>query len=174
MGNEKEIELELKDKLKVILSEIAVIKFRECVKKMESSEIDLEYDVKINGAMTKFVVEIKTTGEPRYIRMAIQQLKEYMIKNKIKNVYGIVGVPYLSNESIQICKQNNVGCFDSSGNCLINYQNVYIEKKDYPNKKVKERQIRSIFKAKATRILRVMLSNIKKNGNCRNLTRKQM
>ncbi len=106
------------------------------------------------------IVEIKTNGEPRYIRSAIQQLKEYV--SQLNNSYGMVAAPYISYDTGNICKENGVGYIDTAGNCFINFSRVFIERKNYPNPNVSKRTLRSIFSNKATRVLRVLLCNPKR------------
>lgn len=44
-------------------------------------------------------------------------------------------------------------------NCLLSFDQVYIERKYYPNPTIEKRRIRSIFSPKSSRILRVLLNN---------------
>ena len=53
------------------------------------------------------VFEIKSTGQPRFARMAVNQLKEIILKNS--NSYGVFAAPFISEESRKICQENNIG-----------------------------------------------------------------
>jgi hypothetical protein len=101
--------------------------------------------------------EIKSVGQPRFVRMAVSFLKE-MISND-SNCYGIVVSTFISEESRQICKQNDIGYLDLAGNCYLKFDGIYIHtdgKKDlYPE----SRSLKSVFSTKASRVLRILLCN---------------
>ncbi len=136
--------------------------------RINNSIVDTVIETKVNGDVVKILLEIKSLAEPRLIRSAIQQLKKYEniirgITQPIENkVYSIIGVKYISDDSAQICKENGIGYIDLAGNCFLKFGKVFIERKNYPNPYKEKRIIRSIFTPKASRILRVMLSNPKK------------
>ena len=151
-----------------------------------SSVPDLLFSVTWGGRTTMIGVECKALGEPRYVRSAIQQLKEpKTIQSAIQQlkkfigqagqdiyVYGVVAAPYISGESSSICKENGIGYIDLAGNCFFNINNLglYVEKQGFENKKAERRLLRSIFSAKASRVLRVMLSNPKKSWKMQELS----
>lgn len=53
------------------------------------------------GKLFIVFVKVKFVGQPRYVRMAASQVKEFLPKKK--NVYGVLGAAFLSNESKNIC-----------------------------------------------------------------------
>jgi hypothetical protein len=79
-----------------------------------------------------------------------------VISNKPKS-YGIMAAPYLSGESIKICKENGIGFIDLAGNCLINIDDIYIDIQGKPNPNPDKRRLKSLFSYKSTRALRVLL-----------------
>lgn len=99
------------------------------------------------------VFEVKSTGQPRYARMAAHQLQS--IIDKRKEVYGIFGAPFISEESRQICCEAGIGFLDLAGNCFFRFNNVYINIEGRPNPYPATRPLRSIFAPKSTRALRV-------------------
>jgi len=123
-------------------------------------------------------------GEPRYVRSAIQQLKEpkniqlavQQLKKFIKlagqdiSVYGVVAAPCISEESSSICRENGMGYIDLAGNCFLNFDGIYIERKGFQNGETKKRPLKSIFSPRAGRILRVMLSDPKKSWKMQELS----
>lgn len=123
--------------------------------------------VTINKESTKMILVVKPRGEPNTMLVSIQQLKGYIAKQQLleginrDKFYGIVGAPYISENSARICKENGMGCVDLAGNCFLKFNKVYIERTGYPNKNIEKRSLRSIFSPKASRILRVMLCNPK-------------
>ncbi|HAS28076.1 MAG TPA: hypothetical protein DCR59_02635 [Dehalococcoidia bacterium] len=157
--NEQAILYKIKDELEHILSAVPFIKVNESL--LEASlgnvRVDLEVKFKINGRLLSLLIEIKSLGEPRIIRTAIQQLREY--SNLIENAYPMVAAPYISEDTANLCKQNKVGYIDLAGNCFLTFDRVYIERKYYPNPIVEKRRVRSIFSPKSSRILRVLFSN---------------
>lgn len=155
---EQELIYRIKDELDKFLSSVPFIKINKSQSDVPLGNflIDLKMDVKINGKLISLLVESKTLGEPRIVRTAIQQLKEY--SNLIENAYPVVAAPYISEDTATLCKQNKVGYIDLAGNCLLAFDRVYIERKYYPNPIIEKRRVRSIFSPKSSRILRVMLN----------------
>ena len=123
----------------------------------------------IEGKPVKFVLEAKSQGEPRLIRIAINQLKDYL--KRAKDTYGILAAPYLSDASRQICKEEGVGCIDLAGNAFIAVGNIYIDIGGVPNPFPSSRISKSIFSPKSSRVLRVLLSDPAKRWYVEDLSR---
>jgi hypothetical protein len=122
---------------------------------------DLIVEVKTKDKKKYFIVfEVKSAGQPRYTRMAVNQLK-YMVSNR-KNYYGVFAATFISEESKQICIENGIGFIDLAGNSLIKFDNVYISIGGHPNLYPNTRPLKSIFSTKSTRVLRIFLCNPKK------------
>ncbi len=115
------------------------------------------------------IFEVKSTGQPRYARMAANQLQS--IIDKREDVYGVFGAPFVSDESKEICKETGIGFIDLAGNCLFRFDNVYISVEGRPNPYPATRPLKSIFAPKSTRALRVLLCNPKKNWFVKDLAR---
>ncbi|MDP2719747.1 MAG: type IV toxin-antitoxin system AbiEi family antitoxin [Dehalococcoidia bacterium] len=148
----------IKDKLEQILIAVPFIKINESLleARLGNVRVDLIVKVNINGRLLSLLVEFKSLGEPRMVRMAIQQLREY--SSLTENAYPVVAAPYISEDTANLCKQNKVGYIDLAGNCFLTFHRVYIERKYYPNPIIEKRRVRSIFSPKSSRILRVMLN----------------
>jgi len=101
--------------------------------------------------------------------MAISQLK-YMVGNK-RNYYGVFAATFISEESKQICNENDIGFIDLAGNCLFKFENVYISIEGHPNPYPNTRPLKSIFATKSTRVLRVFLCNPKKEWFVRDIAK---
>jgi len=114
-------------------------------------------EVSIKGKPVKFILEAKSQGEPRLIRIALNQLMDYL--KGAKDTYGILAAPYLSDASRQICKEAGVGCIDLAGNAFIAVGNIYIDISGVPNPFPSSRISKSIFSPKSSRVLRVLLSD---------------
>ncbi len=137
---------------------------------IDNRRADLEMKVKLkNGKKFRLVFEIRSVGQPRYVRTAVNQLQSFL--NGDENAYGIVGAPYLSEESINICRENNMGCLDLAGNCYIEFENAFIQVKGNPNPFMTTRQQKSLFAAKSSRILRVLFCQPKKKWKISDLAK---
>jgi len=156
---EQEIVIRIKDELERNFRDIPFIEFRRSV--MQASlpgvQVDLLLELKIKDNLEKVLVEVKSLGEPRIIRAAIQQLREYL--DRTEGAYSMVAAPYISEDTARVCKHNGVGYIDLAGNLLLNFDEIYVERKNYPNPTIEKRRVRSIFSPKSSRIMRVMLSN---------------
>lgn len=115
------------------------------------------------------VFEVKSTGQPRYARMAANQLQS--IRANRENVYGVFGAPFISEESKKICQESGIGYLDLGGNCLLRFNNVYINVEGKPNPYPSTRPLKSIFATKSTRALRVLLCNPKGDWFVKNLAK---
>jgi len=149
----------IQERFEDLLNNIPFLKTRQTVAEMSMEGVrpDLLFEVRARNRSTKIIVEVKSVGEPRQARYAIQQLREYL--GRIDNAYGVVAAPYISNDTARLCKENAVGYIDLAGNCFLNFDQIYVEQKNYPNPTVEKRQVRSLFTPRSSRILRVMLAN---------------
>ena len=115
------------------------------------------------------VLEVKSAGQPRYARMAANQLQS--IRANRENVYGVFGAPFISEESKKICQESGIGYLDLAGNCLLRFDNVYISVEGKPNPYPSTRPLKSIFATKSTRALRVLLCNPKRDWFVKDLAK---
>lgn len=102
------------------------------------------------------VCEVKNSGQPRYVRDAINQLAHYISKSD-GNSIPIVVAPFLSDQSRELCREAGIGYLDLEGNALIDFGTVYIERAVPGQPKSERRALRSLFKPKSARILRTLL-----------------
>jgi hypothetical protein len=103
------------------------------------------------------VFEVKSLGQPRYARLAISQLKDFLEGKE--NAYGIFVSAFISEESRRECQKNGVGYIDLAGNCLLNFENIFINIDGRPNPYPESRPLKSIFSARSSRAIRVLLCN---------------
>lgn len=104
----------------------------------------------------KLYVEIKDNGQPRYARALIDKLS--LFKEDSKN-YWIFVAPFISEKTGQMLRNSGVGFVDFAGNCYISFEGIHIQKEGKKNPFLTKRQFKSLFRLKASRILRVLLSN---------------
>ena len=137
--------------------------------RIDDMQIDLVADARVSGRSARFLIEVKSQGEPRLVRMAVAQLKDYL--KDTKDAYGILVAPYLSDASRQICREAGVGCIDLAGNAFLSFGNIFIDRSGNPNPFPVSRVSKSVFSPKSSRVLRVLLSDPSKRWYVEDLSR---
>lgn len=144
---------------------------------------DLILDVQIDRAKKKFLCEVKSVGEPRYLYQAIGQLKSGILNQK--GTYPVIIAPYISEQGRNICRDAEVGFIDLQGNVFLKFDGVLIDVRYEKRKgrgisvrvsppvavadstarvpivKVERRTLKRLFSPVSSRVLRVMLENSK-------------
>lgn len=164
MLKENEIIQKLIESLKNLLESTGVIRLEGIIQETsnlfssQKDKPDLVAEV-LTRDNKKFmlVFEVKSLGQPRYVRMAISQLKDFL--GGKENAYGIFASAYISEESRRECQKNGVGYIDLAGNCLLNFGDVFINIDGRPNPYPESRPLKSIFSARSSRAVRVLLCN---------------
>jgi hypothetical protein len=122
------------------------------------SRADWLVELETKGRSWVWVVEGKRQGQPREVRNGLLQLRDYLDHMKGKACYGVLVAPFLSEESAQMCSEAGVGYADLAGNARLSFDQVFIETHAADNPFRTKRHLRSIFGAKAGRVLRVLLT----------------
>lgn len=124
-----------------------------------SERADLLAQVRAGNRKWTLLVEEKRIGQPREVRLAVLQL-EHHLKQLPGNVprYGVLLAPFLSAESARLCTEAGVGYADLAGNARLSFDQVFIEQHGADNPFQVKRHLRSLFTAKAGRVLRVLLT----------------
>lgn len=130
------------------------IKFNE---RSERTETDISANFKLAGKPWRIVAEYSSQGFPRQIRIAILQLKNNLAPLSGTRKYGIIIAPFISEETSQICKDEGVGYMDLSGNYYLSFDQVVLERMGAKNLFQIRNEFRSVFSAKAERVLEVIL-----------------
>ena len=117
---------------------------------------DLVMETEIRGQRKILVIEFKSIGQPRYIREAVAQVKAYA--SAIPNSYPVIVAPYILDQSAGIMQSQGVGFFDLAGNCLLDFDGVFIRSQGNPNPDPTTRELRSLFQPRASRVLRFLLT----------------
>jgi len=169
--SEKELLEKAQSIIESALSDIPFVKIRKSISNVPiiDKKVDLVFDILVAGKPTKFIVEVKSLGEPLPVRTAASQINDYL--RYFKGSYGILIAPYLSNASRRICREEGIGCVDLAGNAFINFKNIYIDRGGKPNPFTINRLSRSLFAPKSARILRVLLSAPLKKWYVENLSK---
>jgi hypothetical protein len=102
-------------------------------------------------------IEVKNNGQPRYARQAINELTLYAQSSP--DSYEVFIAPYISPSSARMLKEAGIGYVDFAGNCLLNFEKVFINIEGKPNPFPKSRELRTLFSPRASRIIRVLLAD---------------
>ncbi len=116
---------------------------------------DLVTTVSTPAGTRYFVAEVKSVGQPRAAREAVNQLWRY--RENRPDIVPVFIAPYISPASAELCKQEGTNYLDLSGNCRLVFDNAFIEREGRPNLFTEKRDLRSLYSPKASRILRVLL-----------------
>lgn len=118
--------------------------------------VDVVVRSRFGGKPLLFVIEAKSSGQPRNVRQAAHQLHRYLDGHP--HAVPIVMAPYLSPQARDACREEQVGYLDFMGNALVVFDTVYIEKEVSGRPEPERRLLRSFYKPKSARILRQLLS----------------
>lgn len=118
---------------------------------------DLIATFKVNGEPTTIVAEVKTNGQPRLARDAVNQLLR--IKTEEPAWYPVFIAPYISPESAGICQDAGIGYLDLAGNAYLAFDRLFIRREGRKNPFVSTRALKSLYHTKSSRVIRVMLCN---------------
>lgn len=162
------LELQTKDRLQNILGDVPAIRSKGSkVQKREG--VDLALDLAKGKERWRLLVEVTQSGESRVIRLAAQQLRTLSLGQQ--RTYSVVGAPYISPRSGEICKQLGIGFVDLAGNCRLAFGQVFIERQGVPNPQIERRPLRTLFAPKASRVLRVLLEDVKQSWQVQAMAR---
>jgi len=151
-----------KERLGACLSKIPFLRIEEIKKEPESGDAKPDFLVKLASPEGEryLLAEVKANGQPRLAREAVNQLLRY--RDLFPGAYGVFMAPYISPNAAEICAKEDIGYIDLAGNCRLCFGQVYIEQEGKPNIFAKRRDLRSLYSAKAERVLRVLLNNPRK------------
>ncbi len=171
LNSEKDLLNKARKSIETVLSDVPFITLLETKAdlRVDDQQIDLVVNARVSGKPARFLVEVKSQGEPRLVRVAVAQFKEYL--KDLKNSYGVLVAPYLSDTSRQICRDAGIGCIDLAGNAYLSFKNIFIDKRGKPNPFPVARVSRSVFSPKSSRLLRVLLAAPSKRWNVENMSR---
>jgi hypothetical protein len=100
---EQEVLTRIKDELEQTLCDIPFLQIGQSVLQapLTGGQVDLLVELKAKNRLLRVLVEVKSLGEPRVIRSAIQQLREYT--DRIEDTYAVVAAPYISDDTAHLC-----------------------------------------------------------------------
>jgi hypothetical protein len=121
-----------------------------------SQPVDLLVRFRLGDQEHVVVLEVSSLGQPRQIRAVVTRLAE--IRRDLPGAYPMAGSVYIGPQSARILRSNSLGYLDLSGNCYLALENVLIEKEGKRNVRPATRPLRSLFAPRATRVVRVLLT----------------
>ena len=142
--------------VKDCLSDISFINSINSDASFNESKPDYIFHVETLLGRKKLYVEIKDNGQPRYARALVEKLSLF---NETPENYWIFVAPFVSEKTGQLLRESGIGFVDFAGNCYISFEGVHIQKEGKKNPFLTKRKFKSLFKLKASRILRVLLSD---------------
>jgi hypothetical protein len=156
----KESEIPAAEALTALLKQVPAIKLGsiEIEPQRPDHGIDMLAHVNVSGRRHVLVCEVKSSGQPRHVRMGLLQLRNHVAHLR-KNATPLLIAPYLSPDAQALCREQEVGFLDLEGNARLVFDGVFIERSVATRPSAERRQIRSLFKPKSAQVLRLMLRN---------------
>lgn len=163
LPNPLKVEREAEKALRNLLGEIPGVSIRRITHEppVEDATIDLLVEASTASGPLRIAVEVKSNGQPRLIKDAINQLRHYL-EDSPNSATPIVMAPFLSEQSRAICTQENMGYIDFHGNARVVTDMLYIDRQVPGRPDPERRALRSLFKPKSARILRCLLADIER------------
>lgn len=157
--SKNELEQKAAEAMRACLEDVPSLKIKGIrpERDFKGYDADLVTTVTTLSGTTRFLVaEIKTTGEPRVAREALNQLSRNWANQP--DVVPVFIAPYISPASAEICKQDSTSYVDLAGNCRLVLDNVFVEREGRPNPYSEKRDLKSLYSPKASRVVRVLLA----------------
>lgn len=119
------------------------------------TRFDFVARVKIGDVSKTLLGQVRSSGQPRYLRQVIAWFRETGITDP--GTHLVIAAPYISPRGMQLCRLHQVGCVDLAGNCYLAFDSVYIERivEDVPPQV--RRTIKNLFAPVSSRIIRATL-----------------
>ena len=162
----KEAEREALARLQSIAPGFEVVAAREQVEVGEPSP-DLVVDIRFGNRKKTLLVEIKSSGEPSSLYQSASRLR--LASARWPDSYPFVIAPYVSPRGREILRQSQVGFLDMLGNCLMQFDGIYVERKEAAKPPQVKRLQRSLFAPVSSRLHRVLLENADRRWTLRDL-----
>ena len=160
--SDETLEKSAENALRACLSKVPFLRINNIRKEpgIRDNKLDLLVKLSVQGIEKELLIEIKSNGQPRRAREAVNQLLRY--QTVFPKAYGVFVAPYISPTASEICIKEGIGYADLSGNCRLCFEQVFIEQTGNPNAFAERRDLRSLYSPKAERVLRVLLSKPEK------------
>jgi hypothetical protein len=154
----KELEGQAAGALRALIEQVPAIKVKGIEVEPQDADrgVDILARILVAGRPHVLLCEVKANGQPRHVRMALLQLRNYLAHfgNEATPIFI---APYLSPEAQALCREHEVGFLDLEGNARLVFDGVFIDRLVSNKPPTERRELRSLFKPKSAQILRVML-----------------
>jgi hypothetical protein len=160
----KELESKAATAIRDLVAEVPTIRIDDLRLGSQVSanrEIDMLARIQVHGRPHILVCEVKSNGQPRNVRAALLQLRNYVAHLGSEAIPVFIS-PYLSPEAQALCKENNVAFLDLAGNARLAFDDVFIERRIFGRPPAARRELKSLFKPKSAQVLRVLLRDPKR------------
>lgn len=94
-------------------------------------------------------------GYPAHVKKVLSGI------DKAENDYKIVMVPFMSENTAELCKKSGIGFCDEAGNCHIAFGPVYVSVSGRKNPRAQSRSLKSVFERSSivsSKILRMLVN----------------
>jgi hypothetical protein len=152
--SEKEVKAQVINRLAALLPQVE-IEALEAGRLFCNARFDFVARVRVGNVRKILLGEIRSSGQPRYLRQVITRLRETGITDP--DAYFVVAAPYISPRGMELCQRHQVGCVDLVGNCYLAFDDVYIERIVEEKPQRVKRMIKNLFAPVSSRIVRAML-----------------
>jgi hypothetical protein len=138
------------------LSEIPFVEMQKVEQRIiaDPSRPEIVARAHINGQERLILAEVKANGQPRLVREAVENMLRY--RQTYADAYGLVMAPSFTPQAAKICRQEGIGYLDYSGNCLLNFDFIFINKTGRSAPVAKRKNFRSWYSPRAERVLRTL------------------
>lgn len=154
----KMIETKAAEALKGILGQVPAIKLKGMDREPQDShgQVDILARLSISGRRHTLACEVKSNGQPRHVRPALLQLRNY-VEHLGGNATAVLIAPSLSPQAQGLCREQGVSFLDLEGNVRLVFDSVFVERIVERRHAIEHRELKSLFKPKSAQVLRAML-----------------
>jgi hypothetical protein len=154
----KALERDAARALESILSAIPIVTLNSVEAEPRVGRHEIDVLVRLTAAHRPHVLvcEVKYSGQPRYVRQGLLQLRNYL-EHSHQPATPVFIAPYLSPEARTICRENKVGYIDLQGNVRLEFDGVFIERIVADKPAPDRRELKSLFKPKSALVLKALL-----------------
>jgi hypothetical protein len=118
--------------------------------------VDILVHLEAAGQHRMLACEVKSSGQPRYVRAALLQLRNYVAR-KAQGAIPVFIAPYLSPNAQSLCREEGVGFLDLEGNAHLSFDGIFIDRQVANKPDSERRELKSLFTPKSAQVLRVLL-----------------
>ena len=158
------------DEMTALLERVPMVALQHIETEPYGGAIDFAVHVRIVAGGEEYVLgcEVKANGQPRYAETAILKLAEWRSRVSVLSSTIFIA-PYISPAVRKMCAERDVGYLDFAGNCLLKFGPVYIERTVAHVPQAEQRELKSIYKPRSARVLRVLLNTIGRGWKVKDL-----